>query len=131
MIVLDTHVWVWWLSESQSLPPKVQKLLTEAKARQAIFISSISVWEVAQLASRGRLKLTMDYADWIAQTESLSFINFVPVDNHIALRSVQLSPPLHQDPADRMIMATALTLGMPLITKDEKISRYPHLKTIW
>ena len=131
MIVLDTHVWVWWLSECQSLPPKVQKILTEAKAKQAIFISSISVWAVAQLASRGRLKLTMDYADWIAQTESLSFINFVPVSNHIALRSVQLPPPLHQDPADRVIMATALILGMPLITKDEKISRYPHLKTIW
>ncbi len=91
----------------------------------------MSVWEVAQLASRRRLKLTMDYGDWIAQTESLSFINFVPIDNRIALRSVQLSPPLHQDPADRIIMATALTLGMPLITKDEKISRYPHLKTIW
>jgi PIN domain nuclease of toxin-antitoxin system len=73
----------------------------------------------------------MDYTDWIAQTESLPFINFVPVDNRIALRSVQLPPPLHQDPADRVIMATALILGMPLITKDEKITRYPHLKTIW
>ncbi len=131
MIVLDTHVWVWWLSESQALSPKVQKLLTEAQAKQAIFISSISVWEVAQLASRGRLKLTMDPGDWIAQTESLSFINFVPIDNRIALRSVQLPHPLHQDPADRIIMATAMILGMPLITKDEKISRYPHLKTIW
>ncbi len=131
MIVLDTHVWVWWLSESHSLSHKVQKLLTEAKAKQAIFISSISVWEVAQLATGGRLILTMDYTDWIAQTESLSFINFVPVDNHIALRSVQLPSPLHQDPADRVIMATALILGMPLITKDAKISRYPHLNTIW
>lgn len=131
MIVLDTHVWVWWLSESHSLSSKVQKLITEAKAKQAIYISSISVWEVAQLSTRGRLQLTMDYPDWIVQAESLSFINFVPVDNHIALRSVQLPPPLHQDPVDRVIMATALILGMPLITKDEKISRYPHLKTIW
>ena len=131
MIVLDTHVWVWWLSDSHSFSPKAQKLITEAKAKHAIFISSISVWEVAQLATRGRLKLTMDYTDWIAQTESLNFINFVPIDNHIALKSVQLPPPLHQDPADRIIMATALTLGMPLITKDDKIARYPHLKTIW
>jgi PIN domain nuclease of toxin-antitoxin system len=131
MIVLDTHVWVWWLSASHSLSPKVQKLIMEAKAKQAIYVSSISVWEVAQLSTHGRLKLTMDYSDWIAQAESLSFINFVPVDNHIALRSVQLPPPLHQDPVDRVIMATALILGMPLITKDEKISRYPHLKTIW
>ena len=80
---------------------------------------------MAQLASRGRLILTMDPGDWIAQTESLSFINFGPFDNRIALRSGQLPHPLHQDPADRIIMATAMILGMPLITKDEKSLAIP------
>lgn len=131
MIVLDTHVWVWWLSESHSFSSKVQKLLNEAKTKQGIYISSISVWEVAQLATRGRLQLTMEYNDWIAQAESLPFINFVPIDNHIALKSIQLLPPLHQDPADRIIIATALALGAPLITKDEKITRYPHIDSVW
>ena len=131
MIVLDTHVWVWWLSEAHSFPSKVQKLLNEGKKKQAIYISSISVWEVAQLATRGRLQLTMDYTDWIAHAESLPFINFVPIDNHIALKSIQLLPPLHQDPADRLIIATALTLGAKLITKDEKIIDYPYVDTVW
>ena len=80
---------------------------------------------------RGRLQLTLDYTDWIAHTESLPFINFVPIDNHIALKSIQLLPPLHHDPADRIIIATALTLGATLITKDEKIIRYPHVDTAW
>lgn len=131
MIVLDTHVWVWWLSEGYSFSSKVRKLLNEGKTKHTIYISSISVWEVAQLATRGRLQLTMDYADWIAHAESLPFINFVPIDNHIALKSIQLHSPLHQDPADRIIIATALTLGASLITKDEKIIRYPHVDTVW
>ncbi len=131
MIVLDTHVWVWWLTEFQTLSVKAQRLLAEAQPKNEIYVSSISVWEVAQLATRGRLELTLDYRDWLAQAESLPFVNFVPVDNRIAIKSIQLPPPLHQDPADRIIIATALLMGAPLITKDKDISRYPHVKTIW
>lgn len=131
MIVLDTHVWVWWLSDFQPLSPTVKRLLNEAKSKNAIYISSISVWEVAQLTIRGRLELTMDYRDWITQAEHLPFLNFVPIDNKIALKSVQLPSPLHQDPADRLIIATAMMLGAPLITKDKQISKYPHVTTIW
>ncbi len=131
MIVLDTHVWVWWLSKSTPLPPRVHKVLAEAMANRAMYVSSMSVWEVAQLVARGRLRLTMDSADWIAKSESFPFLHFVPVDNRIALKSVQLPGPLHTDPADRMIIATALVLGGTLITKDEKLLQYPHVKTLW
>lgn len=81
--------------------------------------------------ARGRLQLTMDVAAWVAKSEALPFVHFIPVDNAIALKSVQLPGPLHPDPADRIIIATALTLGFPLITRDEKIARYPHVLTIW
>lgn len=131
MIVLDTHVWVWWLSGSERLSRKAQHLIDEAKTLQNIYVSSISVWEIAHLATRGRLELTMDYRDWIAQAESLPFVQYIPIDNHIALKSVQLPSPLHQDPADRIIIATALILGVPLITKDTKIRQYPHITTVW
>ncbi len=131
MIVLDTHVWIWWLNEGYSFSPRVLKLIKEAKTKQEIYISSICVWEIAQLATRGRLQLTIDYTDWISQAESLPFINFIPVDNRIALKSIQLPPPLHQDPADRIIIATSLMLGATLITKDEKIIRYPHVDAVW
>jgi len=73
----------------------------------------------------------MAVADWVAKSEALPFVHFIPVDNAIAIKSVQLPGPLHLDPADRMIIATALTLGFPLVTRDEKIARYLHLRTIW
>ena len=131
MIVLDTHVWVWWVSGVEPLPSEVRTRLEAARHDRAIRISSISVWEVAQLVRRGRLELTMDVADWVAKSESLPFLEFVPVDNRIAIRSTLLPGTLHSDPADRMIVATALTLGAPLITKDDKLRRYPHVETLW
>ena len=100
-------------------------------AEQTIRVSSISVWEVAQLVSRGRLELTMDVADWVAKSESLPFLQFVPVDNRIALRSTCLPEPFHADPADRIIVATTLTLGGTLVTKDGKLRRYRHVATSW
>jgi len=131
VIVLDTHVWVWWVSGVESLSPKARRLIRAAREQKAVYLSSISVWEVAQLTARGRLRLTMDVVDWVAKSEVLPFVHFIPVDNVIALKSVQLPGTLHQDPADRMIIATALTLGFPLVTRDEKIARYPHVQTIW
>jgi PIN domain nuclease of toxin-antitoxin system len=80
---------------------------------------------------RGRLELSMDVGDWVAKAEALPLLRFVPVDNRIALRSVLLPPPLHNDPADRIIVATALQLGATLITKDEKLRGYPHVRTVW
>jgi len=131
VIVLDTHVWVWWVSGSTPLSSKAHRIIEEGVQQSAIYLSSISVWEVAQLAARGRLQLTMGVADWVAKSEALPFVHFVPVDNTIALKSVQLPDPLHADPADRIIIATALILGLPLVTRDEKIARYPHIRTIW
>ena len=131
MIVLDTHVWVWWLSGIEPISRRASRLIADAVAQKGIYVSSISVWEVAHLVARGRLKLTVAVADWLAKSEALPFVNFIPVDNAIALKSVQLPEPLHQDPADRIIIATAITLGFPVVTKDRKITDYPHVKTIW
>lgn len=77
------------------------------------------------------MKLTMSPADWVAASEALPFFDFVPVSNSIALKSVQLPGILHNDPADRIIIATAVSLGAVLVTKDEKIRNYPHVKTVW
>jgi len=131
MIVLDTHVWVWWLSGIEPISRRASRLIADAVAEKGVYVSSISVWEVAHLVARGRLKLTVAVSDWLAKSESLPFVNFIPVDNTIALKSVQLPEPLHQDPADRIIIATAITLGFPLATRDGKIADYPHVRTIW
>lgn len=83
------------------------------------------------LVSSGRLVLTMDVADWIARSAALPFVNFVPVDNEIALRSTRLPGRPPTDPADRMIVATTLSLGATLVTKDRRVRRYEAVPTLW
>lgn len=131
MILLDTHVWVWWLGDARRLSKAARAAIAGALDGDRLYVSSISAWEVGLLVARGRLKLTMEVGDWIAKAESLPFLAFVPVDNQIALESTRLPPPLHADPADRMIVATALRLGATLVTSDGKLARYPHVRTVW
>jgi PIN domain nuclease of toxin-antitoxin system len=131
MIVLDTHVWVWFVSNPELLSKKAKRTIERAVVDNNVFIPSISAWEVALLTSKKRLLLSMEVADWIKKSEMLPFVNFIPVDNSIAVKSVNLPQPFHSDPADRIIIATAISLGASLITKDERILKYPHVKTIW
>lgn len=131
MILLDTHVWVWWVDGTTALSAAAQRAIDGAVTSGDLGVSSISTWEVALLVKKGRLRLAMDVEDWVARSEALPFIQFVPVDNHIAVRSVLLSSPLHDDPADRIIVATALALGASLVTKDERLRKLRPLKTIW
>jgi len=131
MIVLDTHAWVWFLSNPELLSKKAKRYVDVAVEEKAIMISSISAWEVALLVARKRLILTLELSNWIAKSEMLPFLKFIPVDNSVAIKSVNLPQPLHRDPADRIIIATAISLGAPIVTKDEKILNYPHVQTIW
>jgi PIN domain nuclease of toxin-antitoxin system len=131
VIVLDTHVWVWWLSNPEKLPLRARKVVADAVGDRAVYISCISAWEIALLASAGRLAFTMDAQDWIVRSEALPFIHFVPVDNAVAVRSVRLTEPFHKDPADRIIVATAMIMGAPVVSNDSKILKYPHVQSIW
>lgn len=131
MIILDTHVWVWWASNPKRLSPSAKKIIGRSMENNEIFISAISVWEVALLADKDRLRLTLEVNDWIARSERLPFVTFIPIDNAITLKSVFLPGDFHSDPADRIIVATAITSGAPLVTKDERILSYPYVETVW
>ena len=131
MIVLDTHAWVWFVDDPRQLSAPARKAIETARAGGSIIISSISCWEVAMLSASGRLKLTIDVRDWIAKCEALPFFNFVSVDNTIFVHSVFLAGPLRADPADRIIIATALARDIPIVTKDRKIRNYPRIRSIW
>jgi PIN domain nuclease of toxin-antitoxin system len=130
VIVLDTHAWVWWVSGDSQLSDAAGREADRAMGTGSLYVSSISVWEVALLVRRGRLELTMGVADWVARSEALPFLRFVPVDNRIALRSIDLAS-LHPDPADRIIVATAVALGARLITRDRRLRAYPQVETLW
>lgn len=131
LTLLDTHVWVWWLDDPSRLSASALSHVESVLETDRLHVSSISVWEVAMLVAGGRLELTLDLNDWLVRAESLPFFTFVPVDNHVALRSTQLADPLPADPADRMIVATAESIGAKLVTSDRRMRACLDDQAVW
>lgn len=131
MIVLDTHVLVWWVNADPALSKKAKLTIEKEMQGGEIVISSISAWEIAMLVKHGRLILSMDVDSWLSTVAEIEAVRFLPVDVEISVKSVELPGEFHKDPVDRMIVATARKLAVPLVTKDEKIRAYSHVKTIW
>lgn len=113
--VLDTHVWVW----SAAGDPRAERI--RAFSGTAM-VSAISQWEVSMLASKGRLSLKPDEETWFSANLEAP-VSLAPLTAEISMASCRL-PDFHGDPADRIIVATSITLGVPLITADEKIIRW-------
>ena len=131
MIVLDTHALVWWVTGDAELSANARAAIKKELNGGEIIVSSISAWEIAMLVAREKLVLTVDVDAWLAAVAEIEVVRFVPVNNEIAVKSVSLPGEFHKDPADRMIVATARVLAVPLVSKDEKMRAYPHVKTIW
>lgn len=118
MILLDTHVLVWSRSGAPRLGPQCRALITEALRAEALAVSAFSFWELALLREKGRLALLGDIAAWRARLLDQG-LNEVPVDGEIGIRANALEG-FHSDPADRIIVATALG-GHRLLTADRRI----------
>lgn len=132
MIVLDTHTLIWWVDSPQKLSKKAKNLIEQAKTKEkSILVSSITTFEIYLLIKSGKLELATHPDIWLEKIESLISIKFIPVDNRVAAFSVNLPDFSNKDPADRMIVATALLYGTKLITSDEKIMNYKKVQTIW
>lgn len=132
MIILDTHILVWWCDGNTSLSEAAKKRIdTAINSGEEILVSSITAWEVSMLVAKKRLTLTMDVDTWLKTVGEIEAVRFVSIDNKVAVESTRLPGEFHKDPADRMIVALARTLSAPLITADEKIINYPHVKTIF
>lgn len=132
MVVLDTHTLLWWAAGDKTQLSRNALEAIEAELDGGhMMISSITAWELAMLVAKERVVLSMDVSEWLSVVGQIEAINFVPVDNEIAVKSTELPGEFHKDPADRMIVATARKLAAPLITADEKIRAYPHVRTIW
>lgn len=130
MILLDTNALIWWSTAPEKLSRKARKIIDDTIKKEEILVSSISVWEVYLLMKKNRVGFFIDVDSWLQKLESLEFVKFVPVDNKIASQSVKLDFE-NSDPADRIIVATALTFGARLITADKKILNYSHVQSIW
>jgi PIN domain nuclease of toxin-antitoxin system len=131
VIVLDTHALVWWVTGDATLSKSAKVAIEFEQISGEIIISAMSAWEIAMLVEHDRLVLSMDVDNWISTVADIDAVRFMPIDVEIAMKSVVLPGEFHKDPADRMIVATARKLAAPLVTKDDKIRGYPHVKTIW
>ena len=128
MILLDTHTFVWWVTHPEKLSSLAKKAIQHQKE---IGISVISCWEISMLVSKGRLGFSIDVGEWITKSLSIPEVKSTELTPEIAVLSTRLPGNPPEDPSDRFIIATALTLNCPVVTKDEKIRKYPHCKSIW
>jgi PIN domain nuclease of toxin-antitoxin system len=122
-VLLDTHIWIWWINQDQQLPSKAAQLIGMA---DNVAVSSISCWEVRMLHQRQRIELSISIDSWFEQALQLADINCLPINCTIADKSANL-PQHHRDPADRLIIATALEYNYNLLSIDGKFRLYEEL----
>ena len=122
MIVLDTHVWVWWAHGDNQLTQAQRDAITTNET-DVIGVSAISCWEIAKLVEYGRLQLPSTLEEWFDKAFSYPGLQLLALTPEITIE-------FQRDPADQMIVATARVYGCPLVTSDEKILNYSHVTTI-
>jgi PIN domain nuclease of toxin-antitoxin system len=130
VILLDTHVWIWWVQGDPSLPGPMRGVL-EVNEKYGLGVSVISCLEVARLVAYQRLVLPKPVGDWIEEALRYPHMKLLELTPQIAVASTQLPEPFHKDPADRIIVATARQFDVPLATTDGLIRRYePNVKLV-
>ena len=129
MILLDTHVWLFWVNDDRELISK--KALTAINRAESFGVSVISCWEIAMLVAKQRLAFNMDVQDWVNQASKYPGIRLIGLDAEVAVLSTRLPGNFHGDPADRMIVATCMKHNVPLISKDKTIRSWGQIKVIW
>lgn len=130
-MVLDTHTLIWWADAGSKLSRKARQATVLAARRRGLVASAISVFEIVTLERRGRLQFKVPVDEWLTHLRVLPELMIHPVTDEIAERAGALGDAFPGDPADRLIAATALVLGAPLITHDTKLREVPNLATVW
>jgi PIN domain nuclease of toxin-antitoxin system len=132
-LLLDTHVWLWFMLADAELAISKQNLINRAAALGQLRIAAISIWEAALLASRGRVVLGRPLAQWMTEAVSAPGLSIEPLSPQVAVEGCCLPEVLHRDPADRLIVATARVANASLMTRDRRILDYAargHLSAI-
>lgn len=128
MIVLDTHIWIWWVDEAPKLSPANLEII-QNQQDSGLGISIISCWEIAKLVEKGRLSFDRPVSEWLDLALTYPGIELIDLSLPIILQSTRLEG-FHNDPADQIIVATAKVLNVPLLTQDTKILAYPDVETV-
>ncbi len=123
-LLLDTHIWLWTLREPERISRRVMNEFKSAE--NELWLSPVSTWETLLLQSKGRIRLPGDFQNWFA--ESTASLREAPLTHEIVIVAQRL--PLHPDPADRFLAATAKVLGLTLVTADERLLGLGDIATL-
>lgn len=139
MILLDTHAVIWWADgDRQRLSAAALEAIEQevecagqADGSPGLLVSAISCWEVAMLVNCGRLALDLEVERWLTLLASHPAVRLLPLEPAIAVAAARLPEPFHADPADRFLVAQARALAIPLLSADNKIRSYAHVRSLW
>ncbi|MGQ0522075.1 MAG: type II toxin-antitoxin system VapC family toxin [Betaproteobacteria bacterium] len=131
MIVLDTHVLVWWVTGAPDLSTRAKRAIRATVRREAAVASAISIFEIATAVRRERLKFRVSLDQWLRDLRSLTELQLEPVSADIAHLAGTLGTSLPGDPADRIIVATAIGLKARLVTADIRLQKSQRIETVW
>lgn len=124
-LLLDTHVWIWYLEgDATHWARETRALLERSGAHGRLIVCDMSYWEVAVKSAKGKLQLSTDVMLWLQRAESATAIRYRPASRPLLLQSTRLAGTLHADPVDRMLIAMAQLDGVPLVTADRLIIDY-------
>ena len=130
MILVDTHVVLWLALEPDNISKKARAVIEETRdSGQGLAISDISLLEIAQIESKRRIKLNSTLETFLSEVEARFVV--LPITGRVCVRAMALPAVYPKDPADRVIGATALVEGLPLVTADDDIRRSKAVRTVW
>ena len=124
-LLLDTHAFLWLMEGTAQLSKKAQDHIQQVTQEHGkIYVSAISIWEIGMLEQKQRITLREPCLKWVQESLQAPFVELAVLYPEIAVESCELPGEFHGDPADRMIVATARILRMPLVTRDDRILQY-------
>lgn len=129
-VLLDTHILLWWFEEGSRLSGVQQKTLEAASSELPLYVSEISLWEIATLLELRRIRLQLPLRDWLDKATSPPLVRRFGMTPAVAAEVAALPESFHRDPADRILLATARVLGAHLMTQDQRIIRAQLVPTI-
>jgi len=121
VVLLDTHIWLWWLLGDGDLSSKEREVLEQLAASNMLAISWVTIWETEMLERKGRIQLLPDFQTWVRLATQPEIITLLSADTEVVLAQRQLPDSFHGDPADRLITATSILSGYELATHDQRI----------
>lgn len=129
--LLDTHAWLWWVTDDRRLSRRARTAIDTAQRDDNVWLSLISVWEIAKKVEKHQLVLDRPLSDWLDAATSMPGLQLAELTRPILVDSCALPPPFVGDPADQIIVATARYHRAIVVSKDRRIRQYAHARTLW